>query len=77
MYFVIQEMKVATAAINKGINQPSSQAANFLFLQHLLFVSQNVILREQVPAANTQHKDCPRTSISTPSGNCKLCFRCN
>lgn len=48
-------MEVATTAINKGINQLSSQVANFLFLQHLLFVSQNVILREQVPAANTQH----------------------
>lgn len=48
-------MKAALTAINKGINQLSAQVSNFLYLQHLLFVSQDVILREQVPAANTQH----------------------
>lgn len=39
-------MEAAIIAINKGINQLGSQVSNFLFLQHLLFVSQNVILRE-------------------------------
>lgn len=48
-------MEVDTTAINKDINQLSTQVTNFLFLQHLLFVSQNVILRELVPAASTQH----------------------
>ena len=57
------EVEVVITAINKGINQRGSQLSSFLFLQHLLWVSQNVILRKQASSKHSALTLCPRTSI--------------